>query len=223
MTTTKPNSGFPEEQRGSSQSQAGSWLDVVPKSVDSEDALSFSENKAVWEKIYKAIGKATANESERKAVRAGIYAYCAKNATSREGDYAGSIQLADGTTISAAVIPQSAGKMKIRKFLRANMMESYDFFKTTRVMESDDRFVAKCATKGISAENAFATADWLADCPKFTPGEQKAHESSFNIGVDRARRARGGHNLEDVEQGRVQEGLRVQGPLDDDRGSSMVF
>lgn len=201
------------------------WSTVIPKRVDSEDTLGVEQNKATWEKLYKYASMATANEEERKAVRAAIYYYCAKNGTSREGDYAGNMMLSNGKVVSAAVIPQAAGVKHIRRFLRANMVESYDFFKSTKIMESDDRFVAKCAALGISSEYAFATSDWMTDCHLFTPGETRAHNTSFNHGLERARRSRGGKGLEEVEKDRVHETLMVQGPVETHggHGSSVDF
>jgi len=191
------------------------WNDATPKIVSFEDCLGQEANSKAWEKLYAATGLKSPNEKERRSVRAAVYVYCAKNGTSREGEYSGTFVLAGGQTVDAAVIPRAAGKMKIRKFLRANMIESYIFFKETGVMEQDDRFVAKAAAFGISAECAFAMADWLDDCPMFTPAEAKAHTTVFNKSIDRSKRARGGKTLETIEDERVTEGIEVNGPAYD--------
>jgi len=209
MATQKPDTGF------DAQKQTGKpvdWAAVVPRRVDSEDALGVDQNKATWEKLYREAGMTAGNEEERRALRAAVYVYCAKNGTSREGDYGGEMVLSTGKHVPAAVIPKAASRNRIRKFLRANMNESYEFFKSSRVMESDDRFIAKYAGHGISPDNAFAAADWLTDCPLFTPAEVKVHNAIFVHSIDRAARARGGNTLETVENDRVQEGLRAQGP-----------
>jgi len=195
------------------------WSEVVPKSVDSEDVMNSEDAKTVWEAMYKDVFGPMANEKQRASLRCAVYVYCAKNGTSREGDYSGRMTLADGTKVDASVIPRSASKMKIRKFLRACMTESYDCFKTTRCMEGDARFIAKAATLSIAPEAAFATADWLTDCPKFTPGENRAHEISFTRGLERARRSRGDKTLEKVEDERIDASMKVQGPNGGDRGS----
>jgi len=210
MATQKPDSGVAEAASGPRGTP--DWSAFVPKSVDSEDALGPEKNQQVWEKLYRAAGFPMATEQERMAIRAGVYVYCAKNGTSREGDYSGDIVLSNGKRISAACIPAASGKFAVRKFLRANAIESYTFLKKTRCMEAEGKFVAKCATLGISAENAFATADWLTNCPLFTPGESRAHDASFTHGLDRSRRARDGQNLEKVEQSRVHANLQAQGP-----------
>jgi len=120
--------------------------------------------------------------------------------------------LATGKKVSAEIIVKAAGNRRIRKFFRANMIESYDFFKQSRVMESDERFIAKAANFGIPPESAFAIADWMTDCPKFTPSESRAHELVFARSIDRARRAREGDTLERVEERRMDKALEAQGP-----------
>lgn len=188
------------------------WTSVVPKMVDSEDTMGVEQNKRTWEKLYKEAGLSTSGEDDRRALRAAVYVYCVKNGTSREGEYSGDMVLSTGKTVNASSIVRAAGKMRVRRFLRANAKESYDFFKASRVMEADDKFVSKCASLGISAENAFATADWLGDCPLFTPGESRAHEATFTRGIERARRARDGKTLEAVEGDRQDANLHAQGP-----------
>lgn len=202
----------PVSGTGAARAGVVDWGSFVPKRVDSEDTLGPEQNKKVWEKLYKEAGLSSAGEDDRRALRAAVYVYCAKNGTSREGEYSGEMQLASGKTVSAAAIVRAAGRMRVRRFLRANMMESYDFFKSSRVMEADERFVSKCSSLGVPAECAFATADWLGDCPQFTPGETKAHEITFVRGIDRAKRARGGKTLEDVESQRQDANLHAQGP-----------
>lgn len=213
MASQKADSGFQEASRPErSAPKQVDWFSVVPRRVDSEDALGDESNARAWEKLYREAKLSSAGEEERRAMRAAVYVYCAKNGTSREGDYTGSMVLSNGTTVSSAVIARAAGRHHIRKFLRANMIESYQFFKASRVMESDERFVAKCAALGIAADFAFATSDWLTDCPLFTPSEARAHELTFVRSIDRARRARGGKTLETVEGERIGANLEAQGP-----------
>jgi len=210
MTTPSEKGNAPAPQ--GPPSNLSDWGDMVPKSTTFADCVSDKEKVQIWNKIYNECGMRSANEKERKMVRAAIYTYCCKNGTSREGEYSGTITLANGQEIEAAVIPRCAGRMKIRKFLRANMLESYDYFKQSRVMEADERFVTKAAAFGVSADAAFALADWLDDCPKFAPAEAKAHQAVFVASIERARRARGGHSLEDVEGERITDELRANGP-----------
>lgn len=210
-------------QSSSTAVRAVDWTNFLPKSVDSEDTLGPEENKRVWEDLYRKSGMVTAGEDERRMVRAAVYMYCLKNGTSREGDYSGKMVLYNGRSVAASVIPAAASKMKIRKFLRANMAESYQYFKSTRVAESDERFVAKCAALGIAAECAFATADWMSECPTFTPAESRAHDTAFVRGIDRARRARNGKSLEAVESGRLDDQMTVQGPKNEQYGNTIEF
>jgi len=198
----------------SSQSQGGNgldWVSLSPKRIDEEDALGADANRAVWEKVYRASGKAQAGEKERAGIRLAVYVYGALNGTSREGNYNGECQCFDGTKFAASIIPQSTGRMNIRKFFRANMLEAYDALKSSRVMETYQRFLSKAASLSVSPEAAFATADFLADCPKFTPSETRAHDAAFTRGIERARRARGGRGLEEVEHGRMTANMEAQG------------
>lgn len=209
-TSTPQQSG--QGASASGTKEADQWTDAIPKEVSYEDAMSQAECNRAWEKMYSAAGMSTANEAERRALKAAVYVYGAKNGTSREGEYAGSMTLSTGKSVDAAIIPRATGKFKIRKFFRANMNESYKFFKITRFMESDQKFVAKAAQYGISAENAFAMADWLTNCPMFTPGEDKAHNTVFTKSIERSRRARGGNSLEDVEEDRLDSAISANGP-----------
>jgi len=191
------------------------WTDAVPLSVDAEDTMSDKLKDKAWEKMYSLAGLAAAGEKERKALRAAVYTYGVVNATSRVGNYGGELHLATGKTVPASIIPQATGKHAIRRFFRANMRESYTFLKTTDVMAKYPRFLAKVASHGIAAENAFAVADWLTDCPAFTPAETKAHEMFFASSVERAKRARQGKTLETVEANAQENIMRAQGPMED--------
>jgi len=191
-----------------------SWADLKPKSVGNEDALSDDQNKLVWEKLYKMVGAASAEEDTKKSIRLAVYAYCCVNGTSRDGQYEVPFKTSTGLEIDSAVIPQAASRMQIRKFLRSNMIESYEALKSSGVIEENARYVMKVSALGVSPACAFATADWLTDCPLFTPAENRAHEASFTASVERAKRSRGGHSLENVEKARVDAGLAAQGPAE---------
>jgi hypothetical protein len=204
MATQQPNSGVQKKEEA--------WSDFIPKTVGTEDALSAREVEAVWLKMYKLADMPTAGEQEKKALRCAVYTYCCLNGTSREGGYGAEMILSNGRIVGADIIPKAAGRLHIRKFLRGNMDESYSFLKNSRVIEKEERYVAKCATMGIDASCAFATADWLGNCPHFTPTEQRAHEASFSRGLERSRRARGG-TLEETEASRVDDLMRAQGPM----------
>lgn len=190
------------------------WKSLVPKVVPSEDALGQKACEEIWSLIYTGAGLVNPSEKERQSVRLAVYAYGCKNGTSREGSYSGVIVTSGGLEFEAAVIPRSTGKYHIRKFFRGNMQESYVALKTSKVMEGDPRFVAKVEGYGISSNNAFATADWLADCPMFTPEEVAAHNAVQKYSLERARRVRGGNDLETVENVRIEDGLKVSGPLE---------
>lgn len=176
----------------------------------------------VWKRMYALARMSAPSEKQQKAFRLAVYAYCVVNGSSREGKYTGTMVLNDGTVVDAAVIPQAATKMHVRKFLRGNMKESYEALKMSGVIEEDERYVAKVAAFGVAPEAAFATADWMADCPHFTPSENRAHLAARDHGLQRSRRARGGQSLEDVERERLSDDLDAQGSLDPPMASGRV-
>jgi len=172
--------------------------------------------KKAWSRIYAYAGVSSGNEAEKRAIRLALYVYCCLNGTSRAGVYSGSIKTSSGHEFSASVLSRGVGVESIRRFMRANADESYEALKESGVMEKDDRFVAHVAKLGISAENSFATADWLDGCPKMTQAEKAANEAARDRGLERAIRARGGRTLEDVEEIRRGKSMRVQGALSHD-------
>jgi len=198
----------------SSGSKKVNWAELKPKSVDHEDAMSASRVAAVWARLYEHAGLTGLSEDQQAAVRLAVYKYCCINGTSRVGSYSGVMVTSFGDTVGAAVIPRAAGVGNVRKFLRGNMIDSYHAMKQSGCIEDDERFVAKITSLNLPSETAFATADWLTGCPEFTPAEAAAHQVSFYHGLERARRARGGKTLEEVEETKLAAGLATQGPMD---------
>jgi len=209
-------------QRGGSVSQID-WTQFKPVVVSHEDTMDAAEVKATWQKIYRDSGYTTLNEDTQRSVRMAVYVYLCVNGTSREGAYDGKCVTKDGVSFPAAVIPRAAGKMKIRRFMRGNMEESYVALKNSKVIEEDEKYVAKVAKLGVSADLAFATGDWFTSCPKFTPSETRVHEASFTHGVERAKLARGGRALEKVEGERVRDSLAAQSNVEMGKGNEIVF
>jgi len=188
--------------------KAFDWSSLKPKVVASEDAMSAENVSSVWASIEKEHGFRSLSEEQRAGLRLAVYAYFARNGTSREGDYSGTVTMYDGTVIKAHLIKKACG-FEPRKFARGSMYEAYNALKESRIMEEDERFVAKAASLGVGASEAFATADFLDDCPFFTPKELKAHDTARNYGLRRAKGARGGRSLEDVVDDRVNDGLQA--------------
>lgn len=196
----------------------------MPTSVDEADCLPQSRVAGIWARIYRKAGFNSPNEKEKNDVRAAVYSYCLKNGTSREGAFSGDLHLNGGQVVPASIIPVCVGKMEIRKFFRSNMEESYDYFVESGYAETQPRLIAKAAKYGVAAPEAFAMADWLTDCAKFTPAQSEAHERVFQHSVERARRARDGRKLEDVEDARLDKALEAQGPMEStSSGRPIVF
>lgn len=187
------------------------FANYVPKGVDSIDAMSPALNAETWQKVYTAV-KAS-NEGEYKAVRCGVYVYCVVNGCSQKSEFSGDVVTADGKRFPASVIAVAATRQMVRRFLRANMEEAYRFLKNTRVIESYPRYVSRVSTKGIKSSEAFATADFLRDCPLFTPAEQDAHNRYQTFSVDRARHARGGKTIDDLTEEGNRAVLAAQGSV----------
>lgn len=212
-TKTVPKSSSTMEDSGID------WKASAPKRVSYEDCMTDSLNRETWARIYQEVG--ARDEKAQREVRAAIYVYAAINGASRAGSYSGEIQLAGGKVISAAILSRVAG-LSIRKFLRANMDESYEFFKNSRIMESYPRFISRAADLGIGPSQAFATADWLSDCALFTPEEKKAHKTSFDNALLRSKGARGGKSLESVESAANERSLKAQ-VVDEPQGSRVEW
>jgi len=190
--------------------KSSSWADALPMSVDKEDTMNAKDVNICWNKILKAIGLTSASESERKLVKAGVYVYGALNGTSRAGLYNGKITMANGTSFSASVIPIATGKYDIRRFFRGCADDSYEFFKSTGVMETYGKMVVKAEDLGIPARDAFAMADWLGGCQLMTISERNAHDKSFSYSITRAAHARQDQTLEQVEAHVVENSLAAQ-------------
>lgn len=201
-------SGMSSENR--SHGKKIDWAGLRPSRISHEDTMSPQQVKECWARIYDYAGLRNPGEETQAACRLAVYAYCCVNGTSREGEYSGDCIMSDGTSFPASAIPRAAGKMRIRRFLRGNIDESYESLKTSGVIERDERYVARVAKLSIPADHAFATSDWMTDCSRFTPSETKAHEKTFAFGLSRSGRSRGGKTLEEVEDHRVDESLTAQ-------------
>lgn len=201
-------------QQKTVESSTIKWSELTPISVDFEDAMGPKRVAEVWQKMMIKAGVRSASEDTQRSFRLAVYVYGALNGTSREGNYKGEIKMSTGHAFDASVIPQSTGNLEIRQFFRGNMVESYHALKLSGAIAANERMVARAAALGISADCAFAMADWMASCPLFTNNEAKAHDAAFVYSVQRSRRARGGRNLEAVEGDRRESVLESQGPVE---------
>lgn len=208
MSTSTSSASAPAQSKSLGTSM--SWASLAPQHVDRAAQLPEGKIQETWNKMYALAECSSKDEAFKMGFRFAAYEYGLVNGTSRAGDYAGELVLFDGTHIPAAVIPQATGVMQIRKFFRSNMGESYKYFKDTARAEALPDVVSKAAKLGIPAADAFAMADWMTNCPKFTPGEQAAHTKSFNHSLMRSRAARGGASLENVEDASLSRGLSAQ-------------
>jgi len=195
---------FSIEQLGESE------LAGLMGSASHEDSITHEDNAKYWSKFYR-LAKVSGDEGRQLMARCAVYIYCAINGTSGQGRYEGEARVGD-VIIDASMIIGTTGPLLLRKWMRANMDESYTYFKKTAVLETDGRFVAKAAGMGIAPGVAFAIADWMDDCPSFTPAERDAHDRAFNFSVSRARRARGGMTTEQVQEADAAKALEAQGP-----------
>jgi len=188
-----------------------SWANYVPPRFAHEDCLSEELAAQVWAQIYKAAGHPSGSEQDKKSIRCGVYTYCAINGCSKEGDFLLNVECSNGASFPASVVLK-ASSGRVRKLLRVSMNESYKFLKESHALERDDRFISKRNAFGVAAETAFATVDWLDYCPLFTKVEEEAHNTYFNVAASRARRARGGKDVDQLAAERIEAGLDAQGP-----------
>jgi len=213
-----------QERRGGDDSgKMTDWSAYAPKHVDYEDTMNPEDVKQKWTEMYRRAGLKSPSEDEQRSFRMAVYVYAAMNGTSRAGNYKGVIITSGGKRFSAAIVPQVTGQFAIRQFMRGNMNESYHALKESRVMENDARCIAKAAEKGIAADCAFAMADWMTNCPFFTPAEIAAQSKSLNYGLRRAKGARDGMSLEAVEHDNQRETLSAQGHVSGSHGSDSMF
>jgi hypothetical protein len=197
---------------GGAVAAEAAWSKFRPKTVDSARVMNASATKKAWEGLYAKWGVASASEDVKKEVRCGLYMYAFKNGTSRAGGYTGDFVVASGKACSASEVPRVVGEREIRRFMRANGDESYDFLKWSGAVEMDNDLVAVAAAMGVSPRLAFALADWFEDNPKLTAEERAVQDQGRTFNLERSRRARGGRSLEDVEGAQRQLVLRAQGP-----------
>lgn len=174
--------------------------------------MSPAKTREVWRKLNNAIGVST--EDDQTGVRVGVFLYLYKNGASRVGNYKGSITTYTGKTFQASEIPFHAGRTEVRRFMRGCMDESYTALKELPLAQLAPKQLAKCAALGIAADDAFAIADWLDGCPKFTHSESAAHEKYRNYSLRRSKLARDGSSLEEVEEHSVNMALEAQGPIE---------
>jgi len=197
----KPKTGVEKQGSYGGEKKQMNWAELSPVSVDYEDSMNAGKVKEVWQKMYQLAGLRNPSEDEQASFRLACYVYACINGTSRVGNFSGQITTSGGTVFPASVISRATGGLNIRQFFRGNMSESYEALKMSGCIERDERYVAKVLNEvGASAECAFATSDWMTNCPHFTPAERAAHNASFDYSVRRARNARGGRSLEAVEK-----------------------
>lgn len=199
------------------------WSELVPISYDYEDSVGAEKVREIWSTMYSLAGLKAPSEDIQRAFRLAVYAYAAVNGTSREGNYAGNVTMANGHKFNASIIVRATTKTMIRKFFRGNMKESYEALKNSGVIAKDERMVVRAAQYGAPPDIAFALADWFTNCPFFTPLEKKLHDESFAFSITRARRGRGGDELEVVEQQRLERNLDAQGSEHVNSGGKISF
>lgn len=212
----------PKGRGSTTREEVVDWAKAAPMVVTHETALSKAEADAIWVKIYERVPGAVSSRKLQQEVRAAVYTYCAINGTSRAGTYSSDIKLASGGVLPAEAIVQATTGLKIRKFLRANMEESYKALKNSQYLLSDGKFVMKASTLGIGAEQAFAMADWMTNCPYFTPAELSAHEISMARGLKKAAHSRSGEDLNSIER-RLDEDVVTAGTVNGFSGTPVKF
>lgn len=161
------------------------------------------EVAVAWTQIKKLAGMADASEKMEASLKLACFAYCCANGTSAEGSYDRSMQLSDGQQVPASVITKAVGLSQVRRFMKGNSVLSYEALKQSQCMEDNAAFIARRADAGIAPHMAFATADWLDDCPLFTPEETRVHRMWKVYATTRAKHARGGKSVRELNGERL--------------------
>jgi len=194
------------------------WSAYTPLRLDVADAMPMEEAQLVWANLYAAANLTNATEEIKKGFRGLVYAEMFVQGTSRAGGYVGKMQASNGTVLPVSIIPSTVPQGQLRRFLRADLEESYNALKTMRLDRVAAKRVAKATELGIPANYAFATADWLTGCPEFRAPEAEAHKVYMGTSIRRANAARGG-TLESVERSYVEPRVPSQAPV----GEAITF
>jgi len=190
------------------------FADAVPKHVDSVKMFGPNEVKNAWNVIYGKYGIGAGSEKEKLRIRGGVYMYAFLNGTSRAGGWSGSFVTSDGRSYDAGVVTRAVGNSEVRRFMRGNGEESYNFLKHSGAVTANENSLAQAATFGFAPSLAFCFADWLDGNAMMSLEEQGVVNKIKAHNLERSRRARGGLTLEQVEDGARHASLAVQGPLD---------
>jgi len=196
---------------GTTGDSKGEFANCIPKRVTAAKVMDEEKVKAAWNKMYAAAGISNVGEEGKKALRCAVYLYLAVNGTSPAGTYKGIVQTATGVVMRASEIPAATGTFEVRQFARGNVEESLRFFRSTGILEVYPAVVAKCTEKEIPPSDAFGLVDWFDVAPALTPTEHQVQKKLKNFGLSRARRARGGQDMDDIRAGHYQESLDAQG------------
>lgn len=175
------------------------WGNVAVPRVEHEDRMAVEEAEAVWNRIYSLFR--AAGEEARNEVKLAVYAYYAVNGSSPQTPHSKDIVTGGGVSVASADVLDAIGSRElIRRFLRAHVEEAYSALKESEVLATDDVYVAKVADKGIPRQYAYCGADFLRGCGLLMPVEKDYADRAFNYSVQRARSARGGRTVEQIDE-----------------------
>jgi len=172
---------------------------VSSTQVEHEDRMDTDGAQELWNEIYQLFG-ATA-EAMQTNVRVAVYGYYAVNGASRRTPHGRDVTTSDGVTAPSAEVLKVIGKERIRKFMRADVVDAYSALKYSPVITTDEIFAAKMEReRNVPRSYCYAAVDFLRGCPEFTPEEVKYSESAFRLGINRADNARRGISIDELDE-----------------------
>jgi hypothetical protein len=211
-TNNTPKVTPPAESSVPVNSRDGPFSGCVPQAITAAKVMDASKAATVWTGLYTAAGVASAQEDVKKSLRCAVYTYLAVNGASPSGAYPGTITSGKGATLSAAAIPEFCGRYSIRQFARAGAAEALQFFYATDVLTTNAVMRAKCELLEVPAESAVALVDFLDLAAALRPADRDVQKAIRNFSIERARRGRGGKNMEEMRGDHYDATLTAQGP-----------
>jgi hypothetical protein len=174
------------------EAERARWEKVDSTEAASERADAPDVCKARWQKVY-AMFNATSDKAKDAAFLA-VNLYFAKNGCSPAGGYTQDI-VAAGTEVpaSSVVAVTGRGDGAVRKWLRGALLDSVNALKYSKACEKDPVMVAEAGEYGLSPEQAWLMADWLAPKNPYLSAEEGDVAARVRVHkISRANVGRGG-------------------------------
>jgi len=194
------------------ESSADRWGRVKAAYIPSERVDDQDVCASRWTKLYGQFG--ATSDSDKDTAFTYVNAYFAKNGSSPIGGYKKSI-IACGSSVPADSVQKLVGTREgaIRQFLRGKLYESVGCMRDSEVLRNDVEFTARGLEYGLSPEQCWLMADWIADAnPYLTVDEADIASRIKAIKVSRAAKQRKGASVAVAGESRMRDATDVVEP-----------